>query len=125
VEPFGQPLYAHPGGRRPIVVAACKKYTLRTDDSRQLHAWRVGGTARGGITVDLTQEGTQRDHRGEDAVGSLDTFLAHEVNAILDRQHGAARAGAVLQEPAEQALSVHQSSTSDSMQHGRPPRRLR
>src|SRR5229473_2781019 len=78
-------------------------------------------TARGVVTVHLPQESTKRHQRGEDAVAGLDTFLAEEVDDVLDRQHCAAREGAILQEPLEEVLSLRQGSTSDSMPHSRPP----
>jgi hypothetical protein len=77
--------------------------------------------ARGVVTVDLTHEGPERDHRGKDAVSGLDTFLAYEIDHVLDRQHSTERAGTLLEEPAKQALYLCHSSTSDSMHHGRPP----
>jgi hypothetical protein len=51
--------------------------------------------------MNLPQESTERHQRGEDAVAGLDTFLAEEVDDVLDRQHCAAREGAILQEPLE------------------------
>jgi hypothetical protein len=54
--------------------------------------------------VDLAQEGAQRHQGGEEPLAGLDTFLADEVDDILDRQHGAERKGALLREPVEQAL---------------------
>jgi hypothetical protein len=75
--------------------------------------------------VHLTQEGPERDYWGKDAVIGLDTVLAHEIDNVLNRQHGAEWAGALLEEPVEQALYLCQSSTSDRMPHGRPPSRLR
>src|SRR4029450_6675785 len=77
--------------------------------------------ARGAVTVDLTQEGPERDDRGKDAVSGLDTFLAYEIDNVLDRQHGTERAGPLLEEAAKQALYLCHSSTSNSMHHGSPP----
>src|SRR4029453_4119644 len=77
--------------------------------------------ARGVITVDLIHEGPERDHRGKDAVSGLDTFLAYELDNVLDRQHGTERAGTLLEEPAKQALYLSNNSTSERMQQGSPP----
>ena len=48
--------------------------------------------------MDLTQEGTQRYQRGEEAVAGFDTFLTKNIDDVLDRQHGAERERAILQE---------------------------
>jgi hypothetical protein len=81
--------------------------------------------ARGVIAVELAQEGAQRHQRGEEPLAGFDTCLAAEVDDILDHQHSAERSGALLQEPAEQALELRQGSPSDRIQPGRPPGRLR
>ena len=69
--------------------------------------------------MDLTQEGPERDHWGKDAVSGLDTFLAYEIDNVLNRQHGTERTGTLLEEPAKQALYLCHSSTSDRMYHGK------
>ena len=51
--------------------------------------------------MDLTQEGPERDQWGKDALSGLDTFLAYEIDKVLDRQHGTERAGPLLEEPAQ------------------------
>lgn len=78
-------------------------------------------TARRVVAVHWPQESPERHHGGEEAVAGLDTCLAEEVDDVLDRQHGAEREGAVLQEPLEEGLSLRQGSTSDSMPHRRRP----
>jgi hypothetical protein len=74
--------------------------------------------------MDFAREGAQGHQRGEDTLAGFDEFLADRVENVFDRQHRAKGDGAIQQKPPEQTLQSRQSSTSDRMQHGRPPRRL-